>query len=135
MVEESNFVGRLEPQTGKIRLQRVPTPHAVPYGIVVSSTGAPTAEEEMMLPPELRLPLNQISTPEEGTPALALFRINIRGRTSLSPDGSATSQGCREGSALGHRHTTARSWDSAALHAFRHHIQVRWHGENLFRYR
>jgi virginiamycin B lyase len=40
-VEESNFVGRLDPNTGKIHLQPVPTPHAVPYGIVVSSAGVP----------------------------------------------------------------------------------------------
>jgi len=40
-VQDSNFVGRLDPETGKIDLKEVPTSHAVPYGIVVSSTGVP----------------------------------------------------------------------------------------------
>jgi virginiamycin B lyase len=35
-VEASNFVGRLDPHTGKIELKPAPTPHAVPYGIVVT---------------------------------------------------------------------------------------------------
>lgn len=40
-VQNANFVGRLNPKTGKIELKQVPTPHAVPYGIVISSNGTP----------------------------------------------------------------------------------------------
>jgi virginiamycin B lyase len=39
--EESNFVGKLDPRTGDIKLKPVATPHAVPYGIVVLSSGTP----------------------------------------------------------------------------------------------
>lgn len=39
--EETNYIGRLDPATGKIDLKKVPTPHAVPYGIVVTKTGLP----------------------------------------------------------------------------------------------
>src|SRR6266481_5526892 len=34
--EQSNFIGRLDPNTGEIKVKEVPTPHAVPYGIVVT---------------------------------------------------------------------------------------------------
>jgi virginiamycin B lyase len=36
-----NFVGRLDPPTGEIKLKPVPTPHAVPYGIVALPSGVP----------------------------------------------------------------------------------------------
>jgi virginiamycin B lyase len=39
--EESNFVGRLDPRTGEIKLKLVPTAHAVPYGIAVLPSGVP----------------------------------------------------------------------------------------------
>jgi virginiamycin B lyase len=39
--EQANFVGRLDPKTGQAKLIKVPTPHAVPYGIVVTSSGVP----------------------------------------------------------------------------------------------
>jgi len=39
--EESSFIGRLDPKTGEIKLQPTPTPHAVPYGIVVTAQGVP----------------------------------------------------------------------------------------------
>ena len=39
--EESSYVGRLDPKTGDIKLQKTPTPHAVPYGIVVTRQGVP----------------------------------------------------------------------------------------------
>ena len=38
-LEESNFVGRLDPRTGEVKLKQVPTAHAVPYGIVVLLSG------------------------------------------------------------------------------------------------
>jgi len=39
--EETNYIGRLDPATGKMDLKHVPTPHAVPYGIVVTKSGVP----------------------------------------------------------------------------------------------
>lgn len=39
--EESNVIGRLDPKSGAMKLIAVPTPHAVPYGIVVNSKGVP----------------------------------------------------------------------------------------------
>lgn len=39
--EESDVIGRLDPKSGAMKLISVPTPHAVPYGIVVNSKGVP----------------------------------------------------------------------------------------------
>jgi streptogramin lyase len=39
--EDTNYVGRLDPASGKMTLAKSPTPHAVPYGIVVLHNNAP----------------------------------------------------------------------------------------------
>ena len=39
--EETNYIGRLDPKTGQMTLTKSPTPHAVPYGIVVTQNNAP----------------------------------------------------------------------------------------------
>jgi len=39
--EQSNEIGRLDPRTGKMDLKQSPTPHSVPYGIVVTQKGMP----------------------------------------------------------------------------------------------
>ena len=39
--EASNFIGRLDPRTGAVRLIPSPTSHSQPYGIVVTSQGIP----------------------------------------------------------------------------------------------
>jgi virginiamycin B lyase len=39
--EQTNYIGRLDPQTGKMSLVKVPTPHAVPYGIVILQDNTP----------------------------------------------------------------------------------------------
>jgi streptogramin lyase len=39
--EETNYIGRLDPKTGKMILTKSPTPHAVPYGIVVTQNDLP----------------------------------------------------------------------------------------------
>ena len=39
--EDTNYVGRLDPSSGAITLAKSPTPHAVPYGIVVLPSNAP----------------------------------------------------------------------------------------------
>src|SRR6267378_763402 len=40
-VQGGNDVGRLDPRTGMIMLKKVPTHHALPYGIAVNSKGVP----------------------------------------------------------------------------------------------
>lgn len=40
-VQNANMIGKLVPQTREIKLVNVPTPHAQPYGMVVSSQGVP----------------------------------------------------------------------------------------------
>lgn len=39
--EQTNYIGRLDPKTGKMSLTKVPTPHAVPYGIVILPDDTP----------------------------------------------------------------------------------------------
>jgi virginiamycin B lyase len=39
--QETNYIGRLDPKTGKMTLTNVPTPHAVPYGIVILQNNTP----------------------------------------------------------------------------------------------
>jgi len=39
--EETNYIGRLDPKTGKMILTKSPTPHAIPYGIVVTQNNVP----------------------------------------------------------------------------------------------
>ena len=38
--QDSNFVGRLDPKTGKVELKEVPTSHALPYGIIIGPDSA-----------------------------------------------------------------------------------------------
>jgi virginiamycin B lyase len=38
--QQSNFVGRLDPKSGNVTVKEVPTPHALPYGIVTGPDGA-----------------------------------------------------------------------------------------------
>ena len=39
--EETNYIGRLDPKTGQMTLKKSPTPHAVPYGIVILQNNVP----------------------------------------------------------------------------------------------
>lgn len=39
--EQTNYIGRLNTETGKMDLKRVPTPHAIPYGIVITQQNIP----------------------------------------------------------------------------------------------
>jgi virginiamycin B lyase len=39
--EETNYIGRLDPKSGRMTLTKSPTPHAVPYGIVVLQNNMP----------------------------------------------------------------------------------------------
>src|SRR5258708_243038 len=40
-VQGGNFVGRLDPKTGEVKLAKSPTPRSRPYGIRVNSKGVP----------------------------------------------------------------------------------------------
>ncbi len=40
-VQQSNLIGRLDPKTGTTKFVDVPTPDAVPYGMVIGTDGAP----------------------------------------------------------------------------------------------
>ncbi len=44
-VQGGNKVGRLDPHTGDIKLATVPTPRALPYGLVITSKGIPYFDE------------------------------------------------------------------------------------------
>lgn len=39
--EQTNYIGRLDPGNGKMQLKAVPTPHAIPYGIVITKDDLP----------------------------------------------------------------------------------------------
>ena len=40
-MQEANAVGRLDPRSGEIKVRKVPTPNAKPYGLVVNADGIP----------------------------------------------------------------------------------------------
>ncbi|HEV8658038.1 MAG TPA: lyase [Thermoanaerobaculia bacterium] len=40
-VQQGNVVGVLDPKSGAVKLTDVPTPHALPYGLVINSKGVP----------------------------------------------------------------------------------------------
>ena len=44
-LQSADKIGRLDPRTGEMKLVDVPTPHANPYGLVITSQGAPVFDE------------------------------------------------------------------------------------------
>jgi hypothetical protein len=69
--EGSNFVGRLDPRTGKIDLKRVPTEDASPYGMVITSKGIPIfcefgSNKLAKIDPKT-MEITEIKLPGEGT--------------------------------------------------------------------
>jgi virginiamycin B lyase len=81
--EETNYIGRLDPNTGKISLIKVPTPHAVPYGIVILPNNMPLFCE---------FGANKLASVEPGTMKIreyALPSAEARPRRiALAPDGT-----------------------------------------------
>ena len=81
--EETNFIGRLDPKTGKMTLARVPTPHAVPYGIVVLPSNTPFFCE---------FGTNKLASIDPKTMAIHEYSLPNAGahprRLALAPDGS-----------------------------------------------
>jgi virginiamycin B lyase len=62
----ANMIGRLVPRTGEIKLVTVPTPHANPYGMVVTSKGIPWFVE---------FGSNAIASIDPGTMAIREYRL------------------------------------------------------------
>ncbi len=81
--EETNYIGRLDPTTGKMELKTVPTPHAVPYGIVVTKTGVPFFCE---------FGSNKLASIDPRTMAIREYPLPANGarprRIALAPDGT-----------------------------------------------
>ncbi len=81
--EQTNYIGRLAPNTGKIELKRSPTPHAVPYGIVITKTNVPFFCE---------FGTNKLASIDPKTMAIREYTLpaeNARPRRiALAPDGT-----------------------------------------------
>lgn len=81
--EDTNFIGRLDPNTGKMTLTQVPTPHAVPYGIVVLPSNRPFFCE---------FGTNKLATIDPGTMKIREYTLPASDahprRVALAPDGT-----------------------------------------------
>ena len=81
--EETNYVGRLDPATGQMTLAKSPTPHAVPYGIVVLPTNAPFFCE---------FGTNKLATVDPSAMTVHEYTLPNKGarprRIALAPDGT-----------------------------------------------
>jgi virginiamycin B lyase len=81
--EETNYIGRLDPQTGKMTLTKSPTPHAVPYGIVILQNNMPIFCE---------FGTNRLATIDPRTMTIREYTLpagNARPRRiALAPDGT-----------------------------------------------
>ncbi len=81
--EETNYVGRLDPSTGKMTLAKSPTPHAVPYGIVVTHNNVPFFCE---------FGTNKLASIDPNTMKIREYNLPATGarprRIALAPDGT-----------------------------------------------
>jgi virginiamycin B lyase len=81
--EETNYVGRLDPKTGKMTLTKLPTPHAVPYGIVILPNNAPFLCE---------FGTNKLAMVDPSTMKIREYVLPAAGarprRIALAPDGT-----------------------------------------------
>jgi virginiamycin B lyase len=81
--EDTNYVGRLDPASGKMTLAKSPTPHAVPYGIVVLNNNAPFFCE---------FGTNKLATVDPKTMTIHEYTLPNAGarprRIALAPDGT-----------------------------------------------
>lgn len=81
--EETNYIGRLDPKTGKITLTKVPTPHAVPYGIVILPNNTPIFCE---------FGANKLASIDPHTMQIREYTLPAAGarprRIALAPDGT-----------------------------------------------
>jgi len=81
--EETNYIGRLDPKTGKMSLTKLPTPHAVPYGIVILQNNTPFFCE---------FGANKLATIDSKTMTIQEYRLPAAGarprRLALASDGT-----------------------------------------------
>jgi len=81
--EETNYVGRLDPKTGPMTLAKLPTSHAVPYGIVVLPSNVPIFCE---------FGTNKLATIDPRTMTIHEYTLPAASarprRLALAPDGS-----------------------------------------------
>jgi virginiamycin B lyase len=81
-VQQGNFVGRLDPATGAIKLVTSPTPKSRPYGIQISAQGVPVFVE---------FGTNKIATIDPKTLAIKEYPLPDAGarprRLAIGPDG------------------------------------------------
>ncbi len=81
--EQTNYIGRLDPKNGKMSLARVPTQHAVPYGIVILPNNTPLFCE---------FGANRLASVDPGTMKIREYVLPADGarprRIALAPDGT-----------------------------------------------
>jgi virginiamycin B lyase len=81
--EETNYIGRLDPKTGKMTLTKFPTAHSVPYGIVILQNGTPFFCE---------FGANKLGSIDPNTMRIREYPLPATGarprRIALSPDGT-----------------------------------------------
>src|ERR1700733_13052573 len=81
--EETNYVGRLDPKTGNMTLAKLPTPHAVPYGIVILQNNMPFFCE---------FGTNKLASIDPSTMKIREYTMPAAGarprRIALAPDGT-----------------------------------------------
>jgi virginiamycin B lyase len=81
--EETNYIGRLDPKTGKMTLTKSPTPHAVPYGIVILPDNVPIFCE---------FGTNKLATIDPKTMTIREYTLPAASarprRIALAPDGT-----------------------------------------------
>jgi virginiamycin B lyase len=81
--EETNYMGRLDPKTGKMMLAKLPTPHAVPYGIVILPNNTPFFCE---------FGTNKLGSIDPSTMKIREYPLPAAGarprRIALAPDGT-----------------------------------------------
>jgi virginiamycin B lyase len=81
--QDTNYIGRLDPKTGKMSLTKVPTPHAVPYGIVILKNNTPLFCE---------FGTNKLATIDPQSMTIQEYTLPAAGarprRLALAPDGT-----------------------------------------------
>lgn len=81
--EETNYVGRLDPKTGQMTLAKSPSPHAVPYGVVILPNNTPIFCE---------FGTNKVASVDPSTMKIREYTLPTPGarprRIALAPDGT-----------------------------------------------
>ena len=135
-VQGANMVGRLVPQTGDIKLVTMPTPRALPYGIVVNSAGVPFVVEfgtnKVASLDPVTMAVREVRAAECADPSPAHRdhagrRDLVRGLFERLPGPAGSEDGEREGVAL------ARRIAVAAIRNHRRRGNAIWYSESAVR--